>query len=198
MAFTRKFLAALGIEADKVDEIITAHAEVVDALKADRDKYKADAEKLGEVQKEVDELKQKNGDDWKGKYEHVKKEFDEFKTVTENKEVRAKKSDALRALLKEAGISEKRLDSVLKVSDIDGVELDNDGKIKDAKDRTAKIKEEWADFIQTEQKKGADTNTPPTGQGNATGGMNRAQELAKKFYEARYGKAPDAGAANTK
>ena len=180
-----------------MDEIITAHAEVVDALKADRDKYKADAEKLGEVQKEVDELKSKNGEDWKGKYEQVKKEFDEFKTATENKEVRAKKSDALRALLKEAGISEKRLDSVLKVSDIDGVELDNDGKIKDAKDRTAKIKEEWADFIQTEQKKGAETNTPPTGQGNALGGVSRAQQLAKEFHERRYGKAPEAGATNT-
>lgn len=197
MAFTRKFLAALGIEADKVDEIITAHAEVVDALKADRDKYKADAEKLGDVQKEVDELKSKNGEDWKGKYEQVKKEFDEFKTATENKEVRAKKSDALRALLKEAGISEKRLDSVLKVSDIDGIELDESGKIKDAKDRKESIKTEWADFIQTEQKKGAETNTPPTGQGNALGGVSRAQQLAKEFHERRYGKAPEAGATNT-
>lgn len=194
MAFTRKFLAALGIEADKVDEIITAHAEVVDALKADRDKFKADAEKLEGVQKEVDDLKAKNGDDWKGKYEQVKKDFDEFKTATTNKEVRQKKAEAYRQLLKEAGVSEKRLESVLKVSDIDGIELDDAGKIKDAKTRTENIKTEWADFIQTEQKKGADTNTPPTGQGNAMGGVSRAQELAKKFYEARYGKAPEAGA----
>lgn len=194
MAFTRKYLAALGIEADKVDEIITAHAEVVDALKADRDKYKADAEKLEGVQKEVDDLKAKNGDDWKGKYEQVKKDFDEFKTATTNKEVRQKKAEAYRQLLKEAGVSEKRLESVLRVSDIDGIELDDAGKIKDAKNRTESIKTEWADFIQTEQKKGADTNTPPTGQGNATGGVSRAQELAKKFYEARYGKAPENGA----
>ena len=46
MAFTRKFLSALGIEADKVDQIIDAHTEVTDALKSERDKYKADAEKL--------------------------------------------------------------------------------------------------------------------------------------------------------
>ena len=177
-----------------MDEIITAHAEVVDALKADRDKYKADAEKLEEVQKEVDGLKAKAGEDWKGKYEQVSKEYEKFKTATEKKEIRARKTDAFRALLKEAGISEKRLDSVLKVSDIDGIELDDAGKIKDAKDRKESIKTEWADFIQTEQKKGADTNTPPTGQGNATGGMSRAQELARRFHEARYGKAPEAGA----
>ena len=46
MAFTRKMLKALGIEEDKIDQIMDAHVEVVDALKADRDTYKADAEKL--------------------------------------------------------------------------------------------------------------------------------------------------------
>ena len=46
MALTRKFLTALGIEADKVDEIINAHAETVDALKAERDTYKDKAEKF--------------------------------------------------------------------------------------------------------------------------------------------------------
>lgn len=194
MAFTRKFLAALGIEPDKVDEIITAHAEVVDALKADRDKYKADADKLEAVQKELDETK--SGEDWKGKFEQISKEYEKFKTAAEKKEIRAKKTDALRALLKEAGVSEKRIDSVLKVSDIDGIELDDAGKIKDAKDRKESIKTEWADFIQTEQKKGAETITPPAGQGNATGGMTRAQQLAKEFHERRYGKAPE-GAINS-
>ena len=64
MALTRKFLAALGIEADKVDEIITAHTETVDALKHERDTFKADAEKLPTVQQELDDLKNeaaKNG-----------------------------------------------------------------------------------------------------------------------------------------
>ena len=34
MALTRKFLAALGIEADKIDEIINAHSETVDARRS--------------------------------------------------------------------------------------------------------------------------------------------------------------------
>ena len=57
MALTRKFLSALGIEADKVDEIISAHTETVEALKNERDTFKADAEKLTGVQKELDDLK---------------------------------------------------------------------------------------------------------------------------------------------
>ena len=44
MALTRKFLSAMGIEQDKVDEIINAHVEVTDALKEERDRYKADAD----------------------------------------------------------------------------------------------------------------------------------------------------------
>ena len=45
MAFTRKFLSAMGIEADKVDEIINAHIEVVDGLKEERDNFKKNADK---------------------------------------------------------------------------------------------------------------------------------------------------------
>ena len=46
MALTRKFLAALGIEDAKVDEIIQAHTDTVNGLKDEIEKYKADAEKL--------------------------------------------------------------------------------------------------------------------------------------------------------
>ena len=46
MALTRNFLKALGIEEEKIGEIINAHSETVTALKADIEKYKEDAEKL--------------------------------------------------------------------------------------------------------------------------------------------------------
>ena len=36
MALTRKFLSALGIEEAKIDEIISAHADTVNALKEQR------------------------------------------------------------------------------------------------------------------------------------------------------------------
>ena len=55
MALTRKLLSALGIEADKVEQIIEAHTETVDGLKQQIAQYKSDAEKLPEVQKQLDE-----------------------------------------------------------------------------------------------------------------------------------------------
>ena len=167
MALTRKFLSALGIEDDKVDEIIGAHTETVNALKEQRDSYKADAEKLPTVQKELDDMKaaaEKNGKDaYKVKYDALKEDFDKFKA--DLKEKHARKEDAYRALLEEVGISEKRIAAVLKVSDVDSIELDDEGKVKDADALKKAIGEEWEDFIVQKETKGAQTATPPAGSG---------------------------------
>lgn len=169
MALRREFLTAMGIEADKVQEIINAHVETVDALKAERDRYKEDAEKLPKVQKELDNLKaaaEKDGKDpYKVKYEAIKEDFENYKKEIAAEKAKADKSAAYRALLVEAGISEKRIDAVLKVSDIDSVELDKEGNIS-GKDKLLKsVKEEWADFIVQETTKGVQTATPPASTG---------------------------------
>lgn len=183
MALTRKFLTALGLDGDKVDEIINAHVEVVDAIKAERDDYKSKAEKLPTVQKELDDLKaaaEKDGKDpFKVKYEAIKEEFDNFKKDIHAKETKATKTAAYRDLLKKAGVAEKRIEAVLKVSDIDGLELDKDGKIKDEDGKLKAIKEDWADFIQTTSSTGANTATPP----NNTGGAYKSREEIYKTDE---------------
>ena len=88
MALTRKFLSALGIEEAKIDEIISAHVDTVNVLKEQRDGYKADADKLPAVQKQLDDLKaSQSGDDpYKEKYEKKTKEFDDYKKGVEAKE----------------------------------------------------------------------------------------------------------------
>ena len=185
MALTRKFLSALGIEAEKIDEIISAHAETVDGLKEEAAKNKTAAEKLPEVQKELAEAKaaaEKAGKDpYKVKYEAIKEEYEKYKADQTAKESKAAKSAAYKALLKEAGISEKRIDAVLKVSDVDAIELDGEGKIKGADDLAKSIKSEWADFIVTEGEKGADVPKPPAG-----GGANYDAMTDAEYYKATY------------
>ena len=182
MALTRKFLTAMGIEAEKIDEIISAHSDTVTALKEDRDKYKADAEKVPSMQKELDSLRKtvedNNDEEYKEKYEKIKKEFDDFKNDLKAKEDRTAKANAYKSLLKEVGISDKRIDSVLKVSNeiIDGLKVDSDGKIKDADKVKDSIKDEWSDFISKEGVKGADTNNPPSNNG---GGKMTKEEIFK-------------------
>ena len=170
MSLTRKMLKAMNIEEEKIDQIIDAHSETVDALKADRDTYKEDAAKLAAVQKELDALKAKGDDGYKAKYEAEKAAHDALKADIAAKETKKAKTDAYRELLKGANIDEKRIATILRAEapTIDKIELDADGKIKNAEQYTESIKSDWADFIVTQSAKGANTATPPANGGTAT------------------------------
>ena len=170
MGFSRKMLKAMNIEEDKIDQIIDAHSETVDALKADRDTYKEDAAKLAAVQKELDELKAKGDDGYKAKYEAEKAAHDALKADIAAKETKKAKTDAYRELLKGANIDEKRIATILRAEapTIDKIELDADGKIKNAEQYTESIKSDWADFIVTQSAKGTNTATPPANGGAAS------------------------------
>lgn len=170
MAFTRKMLKAMGIEDEKIDQIIDAHSETVDALKADRDTYKEDAAKLAAVQKELNELKAKGDDGYKAKYEAEKAAHDALKADIAAKETKKAKTEAYRELLKGANIDEKRIATILRAEapTIDKIELDADGKIKNAEQYTESIKSDWADFIVTQSAKGTNTATPPASGGAAS------------------------------
>ena len=163
-------LKAMNIEEEKIDQIIDAHSETVDALKADRDAYKEDASKLAAVQKELDELKAKGDDGYKAKYEAEKAAHDALKADIAAKETKKAKTDAYRELLKGANIDEKRIATILRAEapTIDKIELDADGKIKNAEQYTESIKSDWADFVVTQSAKGTNTATPPANGGAAS------------------------------
>ena len=57
MALTRKALKAMGLTDEQVDSVVEMHTETVDAIKEQRDGYKADADKLAEAQAELETLK---------------------------------------------------------------------------------------------------------------------------------------------
>lgn len=182
MSLTRKMLKAMGIEEEKIDQIIEAHTETVDGFKDKLNDYKDKAEKYDGVKKELDEIK--DGDnDWQKKYEKEHSDFEAYKTDITAKETKRTKEHAYRELLRGAGVSEKRLDAILKVTNLDSVELDKDGKIKDADKHTETVKAEWADFVETTSTQGADTATPPTNNGGTK--MTKA-DIYKKDDKGRY------------
>lgn len=182
MSLTRKMLKAMGIEEEKIDQIIEAHTETVDGFKDKLNDYKDKAEKYDGVKKELDDLK--DGDnDWQKKYEKEHSDFEAYKTDITAKETKRTKEHAYRELLRGAGVSEKRLDAILKVTNLDSVELDKDGKIKDADKHTETVKAEWADFVETTSTQGADTATPPTNNGGTK--MTKA-DIYKKDDKGRY------------
>ena len=169
MSLTRKMLKAMGIEEEKIDQIIEAHSETVDSLKADRDSYKEDAEKLKDVQKELDDLKAKGDDGWKEKHDKLKDEFDHYKNDVLAKETHAAKEAAYRAVLKDANLSEKGIEKAVKYAEWDKIELGEDGKLKGANDHIKAVREEWAEYVTTTTTTGAKTSTPPANNGTGTG-----------------------------
>ena len=192
MSLTRRMLKAMGIEDEKIDEIINAHTETVNALKEERDNYKKDAEELPNVIKERDKYKEQaeKENPFEQKYNDLKEKHDKYVAEQTAKETKAKKQEAYKELLKSVGVSEKRLSAILKVTDLSAIELDKDGKIKDASDLENTVKSEWADFIETESAKGAPTPTPPSNNGGTAGGsgLSRAAQIAQKHNEAVWGK----------
>lgn len=207
MALTRRFLSALDIDSEKIDEIINAHVETVDGLKEERDALKKEAEgnadaakKLPEVQKELDELKaQGNGvfetkyNELKEEYDKIKAEFEKYKSDVQASEVKRSKESAYRDLLRESKISDKRIDKILKVSDLDGLEIDKDGKLKDIENLKKSIKDEWGDFIVDERQAGAQTSTPPGTTTQVPKGESRAAKIAAQYHNNLYGESAKEG-----
>ena len=195
MAFSIKqikaILSAHNLPVDELEkaaeEIGARHAADLDSIKEERDSYKKDAETLAAVKQELEELKAKGGDPYEEKYNELDKEFKEYKEKVESDRVKEQTKAAYRQLLKDAGVSEKRLDSVLKVTDLTDVKLDKDGKIEDAKKYTDSIKAEWADFITKDGQQGAGTPTPPDNNPNNPGNTGRAKQLANMYHQNLYG-----------
>ncbi len=191
MALTRKMLAAMEISEEKIGEIMNAHLATVNEIKDERDTLKADANKLSAVEKELESAKEKleayKTGDWENKYNSLKGEYDSYKTETEAKAVKASKEAAYKQLLLDAGISDKRIASVMRVSDIDSIKLNSEGKIDGAEKLTESVKAEWADFIVTKHEQGAGVPNPPANDGDGGKQPSRAAEMVAKYRSEHYG-----------
>lgn len=172
MALTRKLLKGMGLTDEQVDTIVEAHIETVNGLKDQISTYKADAEKLPGVQKELDDLKKEGGDGgYKAKYDKEHKDFEDYKADITAKETRAAKEKAARAYFGSKGIPSESMGLVIRGAraEIDGLELDGD-KIKDSKALDDLLSGDYKGLIGKETKTGTNTQTPPatTGGGKMT------------------------------
>ena len=159
--------AEIEVSKDVLNRICDLHTDSLDGL---NDTVKDLKESLATAERERDDYKAKAPKDGvetvlKEDYDKLKKEYDDYKADITAKNTRTEKENAFRELLKSVGVGEKRLNAIIKVSDIDGLELDKDGKIKNADKHTETIKTDWAEFIETTTTRGANTANPPAGNG---------------------------------
>lgn len=166
MALTRRALKAMGIEEEKVDEIIAMHTETVEGLKADIVKYKEDAEKLPTVQKELDALKTAGDGGLQERFDALQREYDEFKGEVTAKEAKTAKESAVRAYYESKGITGKALDIAMRGSaqEIDAIEMDGD-KIKDSSALDSLVSGVFSGLVSRVEVQGANTSNPPANNG---------------------------------
>lgn len=194
LALTRKFLEGMGIEEKQVESIIEAHSETVNGLKADRDKYKEQAGKVADLQKQLEEAKAASvsGDDWEQKYNDEHKAFEDFKGQVESEKADAEKAQAYRGMLTEVGVDPKRIDSIMRVTDLSKVEME-DGKLKESDRLKEGAKSEWADFIIKTHTEGSNPANPPKQQkGGIEGADPEIARRIKERHERLYGKTEEA------
>ena len=161
MALTRKLLKGLGLSEEQIDSIIDAHTDTIEGLNAKVKKLEADAAQGADIRRELEALK--GGKDYKAEAEKLKKELDDYRAEVAGKEKAEKVKNAYRQLLTEEKIDPKRYDAILKVTDLTGVKLGEDGKPENAEDLKKAIREEWAGFVVNEGQRGANISEPPAG-----------------------------------
>jgi hypothetical protein len=169
----------MGIEDEKIDQIVDAHTETVDGLKNELKAAQEKANKLDGVEKELNDLKAKGEDGYKEKYEKEHKAFEDYKNDVTAKQTKAAKEAAAKAYFEAKNITGANLSIAMRGArdEINGIELDENGKIKDAKALDELVAGEYAGLIVSTSTKGAKTATPPANNG---GGMTKEQIFAIK------------------
>lgn len=173
MAFTRATIRSLakesGVEIPKEfeDALVTEHLNARNAYAEEQ--VKAELEKHPAAKDE----NVKDSEEYKA----LKADFDKYKAEVTEKETKAAKEAAYRAILKDANLSEKGVEKAIKYADWDKIELGEDGKLKGANDHIKAVREEWAEYVTTTTTTGARTSTPPVNIGGAK--MTKAEIYAK-------------------
>lgn len=182
MALTQAMLKAMGIEDEKREQILEAHQGVLESIKKERDELREEASKVPSLEKQIEDMKAAQPtEDWQKKFDEIKKEFDEYKASVQAEQAKQEKARLYRSMLREAGVDERRIDSIMKVTDLSGINVE-EGAIADAETVKEAIAKEWGDFIAHTNTQGANVDNPPA---NAGAKMTRDEIMAIKDTSAR-------------
>lgn len=142
---------------DKAKAILDALHEETDAL---RDEL--DTEKNARVAAEKERDAANSGK------QTAEQALTDYKNQQTKKEAHAAKESKFREQLKAAGVLEKYFDRIVRLSgeDIDKMELDSKGNVKNADKMAESLKADWSDYVGRTSTKGAKVDTPPTNTGS--------------------------------
>lgn len=142
---------------DKAKAILDALHEETDAL---RDEL--DTEKNARVAAEKERDAANSGK------QTAEQALTDYKTQQTKKDAHAAKEAKFREQLKAAGVLEKYFDRIVRLSgeDIDKMELDSKGNVKNADKLAESLKTDWSDYVGRTTTKGAQVDNPPANTGS--------------------------------
>ena len=176
MAFTRATIRNLakesGVEIPKEfeDALVAEHLTARNAYAEEQVKAELEKQPVAKAENVKDSEE----------YKTLKADFDKYKAEVTEKETKAAKEAAYRAILKDANLSEKGIEKAVKYADWDKIELGTDGKLKGANDHIKAARDEWAEYVTTTTTTGAKTSTPPANTGGSK--LTKAEIYAKDEY----------------
>ena len=162
------------IPADSVPALVQSISKYVGENFVSVDRYNQKKSLADELQTKLDD-----SGDMQKKYDDLKTEYTAYKNEQEAKETRVKKQDAYKEILKGLNVPEKRWAVILKTVNLDELDLDTDGKLKDVDKLTKQAKEDWGDFITTVKETGVQSANPPANNGGKST-MTKAEIMAIK------------------
>ena len=162
MALTRKMLKAMGLEESVIDSIIDAHSETVEALKKQRDDAQAEAGKVEDLTRQLNEANTKLST--AGDAAKVQAKFEAFRQQEENEKREAAETADVLAICKDAGITrDSFLRAVGRDFDRSKIQRGEDGAISNRDALVEYVRKDFADFGSTTVEQGTPPVTPPAG-----------------------------------
>lgn len=159
--FSRSFLKSIGLTDEQVTAVMDEHVSVTDALKQQRDAFKADAEKVPALNQQIAALEAEKG--YKKMYEDEHTAHEALKQKIVDDEAAAKVKAAYRQMLIDEKINEKHVGAIMRLTDFTDIKLDKDGKLKDEESLRENVRKEWDEYIPKTYEIGAHVSTPPAG-----------------------------------
>ena len=188
MALTRAMLKSMNLSDEQINTIIEEHTSIKDNLKNQISDLQEKVNDYDEIKRKYEDLsndvKQNN---WKDKFDEAKKQLEDYKNEIKNEKQTLKKKELYKELLKESGINDKQISSILEVTKFDDINIDENNKLENAEELTNEIKSKWDGFIVKSAVTGINTENPPTNNGGTSkeeimkikDPVERQQEIAK-------------------
>lgn len=177
---TREELLAMGLTEEQVDKVMADHAKVVQAANAKADKYKTDAQRAEELQRQLDEIGQQNlteiEKEQKARVAAEKRAADLQKQLTQS---------AVETIFAKANLTGDEYSGIvgaLSVLDLEAAKISAESFVSGISKRDEANKTQWQKEIFDK------TPNPGTGGAPDKGGANEeksaAAEYAKQYSQA--------------